>query len=228
MIYNPDKPESPVMLNLALHVMYVALENKVRTIVDLGSHQGHLLFQLSRLTENVTLIGYEAILENCIKGRSLGARAVINHNTIVPDGVVISELHVPSDNWTGSLAASIYSLTATDKMVPAGPNIEISTLCKALSTLKDWMLKINIEGVDVATVEALLDTGVKPSALVFELMPGDAVIAAELFARLSKWYYVPSDLKHAGCVSYCFGSNSGWVKTLTPNKNGLFRTFRRS
>ena len=60
MIYKVGEAPSFTMLNLALHIAYVAAECKVDTIVDLGSHEGHLLYQLAKLTQGVKLVGYEA------------------------------------------------------------------------------------------------------------------------------------------------------------------------
>lgn len=227
MIYRYNEQQSLTMLNLAMHMVYVAAESRVDTIVDLGSHEGHLLHQLSRLTRGVKVVGYEAIEDNCTKALSKDGDFVINHATIVPDGTVVTHLHTTEKTWSGSLASSIYKLGDNDFLIEAGPNISVSELCTYLSTLTNSMVKINIEGVDIAVVEKLIEVNSMPKAIVFELMPGDVAKSRELFSTLQRWYYIPVDLIHEGCASYCFSSNSGFVKSLTADKNGMFKTFRR-
>lgn len=227
MIYKHGEFGSFTMLNLALHIVYVAAECKVDTIIDLGSHQGHLISQLARLTEGIKLVGYEALSENCEKAVSKGTGFTVNHATIVPDGVTISHLHRTEETWSGSLASSIYRLTDHDQMVEAGPNIEVSALCETLRNQPQTFLKVNIEGVDVSVVDTLLAKNIKPKALMFELMDADRDTSKRLFAQLSDWYYIPKDLTHSGCASYCFSNDSGFVKTLTDTKSGIFKTFRR-
>lgn len=238
---NPYSLSNPPKINmhrlLAANIGFVCSEARASRFVDFGCWKGTLNYNLKYYWDCPSIL-IDAIESNCINASRLDPSATVRWLTVNPTGssiTVLNQAAAATDASLLTLATSIYSKMTTATMtVPAGPNITPSEYASQYrDELQGSFLKINIEGVDLYLLDAILDAGIDPAAVMFEV-PEDFSLLSSIIKRLKALnFYIPPELpiSPGRDSSFCFSRDVGFSKRIISANAAThlssYTTFRR-
>lgn len=232
-----NPPKNNMHRLLAANIGFVCSEARAHRFVDFGCWKGTLNYNLKYYWDCPSIL-IDAIERNCNDAKILDPSAVVRWLTINPTGVeikVLNQAAAAANSSLLTLATSIYAKSTTNTMtVPAGPNISPAEYAAQYrDELQDSFLKINIEGVDLYLLDAVLNADIVPAAVMFEV-PDDFSLLSSIIKRLKALnFYIPPDLtiSPGRDSSFCFSRDVGFSKKIisasSSNHLSSYTTFRR-